>query len=207
MVGKPQQRTRRTQQRILAAARDLFAETGYEATSVDAIAARAGVAKATVFAHFSDKASLLIAGKIQRLAALSGTMRQTIADGSTDHPARYLADVFRPWLVLYRGDPEFARLFLSQSTLNDGPWTRQFLDICATIEDNAARAVDRLRAEGRLRADLEPETVTQGILAFYYHMIVGHSVGALPDGRAQETLFDGLIATWMNGCRSTTAPA
>jgi AcrR family transcriptional regulator len=206
MVGKPQQRTRRTQERILTAARDLFEEKGYETTSVDAIAARAGVAKATVFAHFSDKASLLIAAKIQRLDALGADMRRTIDEGPTDPPARYLADVFRPWLALYREDPEFARLFLSQSTLNDGPWTRQFLEVCALLEENAARAVDRLRDAGLLRPDLERETVTQGILAFYYHMIVGHSLGALPDAGAQEHLFDRLIATWMNGCTRPASP-
>jgi AcrR family transcriptional regulator len=200
MVGKPQQRTRQTQERILAAARDLFENNGYEATSVDAVATRAGVAKATVFAHFADKASLLIAAKIQRLDALGADMRKTIDDSATDRPARYLADVFRPWLALYREDPEFARLFLSQSTLNDGPWTRHFLEVCGLLETHAARAVARLHHEGRLRPDLDPETVTQGILAFYYHMIVGHSLGALPDADTQESLFDRLIETWMQGC-------
>lgn len=200
MVGKPQQRTKQTQERILAAARDLFEDNGYEATSVDAVATRAGVAKATVFAHFADKASLLIAAKIQRLEALGADMRATIDDSATDLPSRYLAQVFRPWLALYREDPEFARLFLSQSTLNDGPWTRQFLEVCGLIEAHAARAVARLDGEGRLRPGLDPETVTQGILAFYYHMIVGHSLGSLPDAGAQEGLFDRLIETWMHGC-------
>ncbi|SDU38131.1 TetR/AcrR family transcriptional regulator [Stappia sp. ES.058] len=206
MAGKPQKRTERTRERILEAARELFEEHGYEATSVDAVAARAGVAKATVFAHFSDKASLLIAGKIHRLDALGADMRKAIDTDPTDVPARYLVGVFRPWLALYRQDPEFARLFLSQSTLNDGPWTRHFLDVCAQLETNAARAVDRLLGEGALRPELDPATVTQGVLAFYYHMIVGHSLGALPDAAAQERLFDALIDTWMTGCRPAAGP-
>src|SRR5882757_5028208 len=40
---------------ILAAARRLFAEEGFEATSIDAIAASAGVAKGAVYHHFQSK--------------------------------------------------------------------------------------------------------------------------------------------------------
>ena len=47
-----------TQERILAAATSLFMETGYEGTTVQDVADRAGVSRATVFWHFSDKAGL-----------------------------------------------------------------------------------------------------------------------------------------------------
>ncbi|MCX2934071.1 TetR/AcrR family transcriptional regulator [Mycobacterium sp. CVI_P3] len=40
---------------ILDAARELFVRRGYELTSVDAIAAGAGVSKRTVYDHFGDK--------------------------------------------------------------------------------------------------------------------------------------------------------
>jgi len=40
---------------ILAAARRLFATTGFEATSIDGIAAKAGVAKGAVYHHFDSK--------------------------------------------------------------------------------------------------------------------------------------------------------
>jgi len=47
-----------TQERILAAATELFLEQGYERTTVAEVAQRAGVSRATVFWHFSDKAGL-----------------------------------------------------------------------------------------------------------------------------------------------------
>jgi TetR/AcrR family transcriptional repressor of mexJK operon len=46
---------------ILAGARHVFAELGFERASVDVIAARAGVSKATVYNHFQDKKSLFVA--------------------------------------------------------------------------------------------------------------------------------------------------
>src|SRR5690606_25786753 len=47
--------------RILAAAARLFAERGVAATSMDAIAAEAGVGKGTLFRRFGDRATLALA--------------------------------------------------------------------------------------------------------------------------------------------------
>ncbi len=47
-----------TQERILQAATALFLEQGYDQTTVAQVAERAGVSRATVFWHFSDKAGL-----------------------------------------------------------------------------------------------------------------------------------------------------
>ena len=43
---------------ILAASIELFNSQGYDLTSMDAVAARAGVSKTTVYAHFGDKLAL-----------------------------------------------------------------------------------------------------------------------------------------------------
>lgn len=48
-----------TRERILRAARELFAERGYGSTAMAAIAARAHVVRATVYNNFADKIDLL----------------------------------------------------------------------------------------------------------------------------------------------------
>ena len=48
----------RNRRRILAAAEKLFAERGVSCTSMDAIAAEAGVGKGTLFRRFGDRATL-----------------------------------------------------------------------------------------------------------------------------------------------------
>ena len=45
---------------ILTAARSLFVESGVERTSMDAVAARAGVSKRTVYDYYGDKHRLLL---------------------------------------------------------------------------------------------------------------------------------------------------
>ena len=50
----------RKHQAIARAALTLFASDGYERTSVDAIAAEAGVSKRTVYSHYGDKETLFL---------------------------------------------------------------------------------------------------------------------------------------------------
>jgi AcrR family transcriptional regulator len=60
-------------QLIVEAARRLFMADGYGATSMDAIARAAGVSKATLYSHFTNKAELfaaIIGGECQRFAQL-----------------------------------------------------------------------------------------------------------------------------------------
>ena len=61
---------RRTFLSILDAALDLFAEQGFEATTVDQIAARAEVSTATFFRYFSAKDEVLFSGFDDQLSAL-----------------------------------------------------------------------------------------------------------------------------------------
>lgn len=49
-----------SREKILEAARQLFAEQGFGETSVDGIAEKAGVAKGTIYTHFASKDELLI---------------------------------------------------------------------------------------------------------------------------------------------------
>jgi len=63
---------------VLAAA-DLFAEQGYDATTVAQIAERAGVTKSTFFRHFPDKRELLVAGQ--------EVLSRLLAEGIAEAPA------------------------------------------------------------------------------------------------------------------------
>lgn len=59
-----------TRERLRAAALELFAERGFEATTVPDIVERAGVTRRTFFRHFGDKREVFFSGdEIPRLAA------------------------------------------------------------------------------------------------------------------------------------------
>lgn len=197
MAGKPQQRTLATRRRILEAASRLIVEQGFDATSVDVIASEAGVAKATVFAHFADKASLLIALHLEQLENLSAAMEAEVEALAQD-PARKSASIemarlLSPWLTLYRENPEFARLFLVQSTLKDGPYTRQFLDACFGMEAKVMRGLSILSDRNALRSAADVAVLTQGVLAFYYHVSVGYNLYHTSTAAEQSDLMLSLL--------------
>jgi AcrR family transcriptional regulator len=63
-------------EKVLRAALELVAERGIDATSMDAIAQKSGVSKATIYKHWSDKEALLL----EMLAAVFGLQGRPVFD-------------------------------------------------------------------------------------------------------------------------------
>lgn len=86
-------RPRRSSAEILAdAASELFLENGYSGTTVDQIAQRAGVSRATFFNYFGGKADLLWLDLDQSLERLPGALREAADSASGRDPAHLVAD-------------------------------------------------------------------------------------------------------------------
>jgi AcrR family transcriptional regulator len=66
--------------RMKRAALDLFGEQGYQATTVDEIAARAGVTQRTFFRHFGDKGEVLFDDDEGLLAVVLGAVAAAPGD-------------------------------------------------------------------------------------------------------------------------------
>lgn len=104
--GRPKDLGKR--QAILGAATALFLEHGFAGTSMDAIAAHAGVSKLTVYAHFADKDGLFQA--IVR-ARCDADNRPERFDDYVDLPPRAaLTEMGRNFLALLLS-PDVLRLY------------------------------------------------------------------------------------------------
>lgn len=73
----------RTRQKVLDAARGLFAERGYEPATIRDIAKGAGMSTGAVFANFQDKAELFEAVLTEDMAELAQVMKSGAGKGST----------------------------------------------------------------------------------------------------------------------------
>jgi len=80
----------RTRQKVLDAARQLFAERGYEPATIRDIAKGAGMSTGAVFANFQDKAELFEAVLSEDMAKLAETLKAAAA-AETSLRARLLA--------------------------------------------------------------------------------------------------------------------
>jgi AcrR family transcriptional regulator len=74
-----------TRRKILAAAMETFAEQGYRGAVTRAIAARAGVAEKTLFAHYGSKAALFTAAMAPGLDAMMGVSAMAELAGVLAH--------------------------------------------------------------------------------------------------------------------------
>ncbi len=157
----PQQaRSRAKREQLLAAALTLFAEHGFDATTVDTIAATAGVSVGIFYRYFRSKSQLLLALLQERLeevrlnlAGLPGAALdvETLAG----ELRRYLRRE-RQFVPLQRARQE---LLLRHPELAE-PDRRQFLLMAADLGGH----LDRGRAAGRLRGDLDPAATAQVVL-------------------------------------------
>jgi AcrR family transcriptional regulator len=88
----PTQRSRATRTRVLEAALGLFERQGYEATTVEQVAAAAGVSHMTVFRHFATKEALLLSDPYDPVIA-GAVAAQPARLGTLERVRRGLVDV------------------------------------------------------------------------------------------------------------------
>lgn len=80
-MGRREEKREATRQDILTAARSLFSDKGYDATSVDDVALAANVAKGTFYYHFNSKDELLHALQEMMIEEFSAHAREKLSAG------------------------------------------------------------------------------------------------------------------------------
>ncbi|MGH9593819.1 MAG: TetR/AcrR family transcriptional regulator, partial [Bryobacteraceae bacterium] len=120
-------RSQRAHAAVLDAALQLFANRGIEGTSMDAIAERSGVSKATIYKHWADKTALSLEA-LGRLHGVdreqprfdSGDLRQDLIDFLEHKPpaeSDKLREKLMPHLIAYASrNREFGRAWRSYVT-------------------------------------------------------------------------------------------
>jgi AcrR family transcriptional regulator len=106
-----------TRAKVLAAARRLFSEQGYEGATIRDIAAAAGMSTGAVFANFIDKSDLFREIMLADLTALAEAMREAAGRGRTVEDA--LLKMFTAGYSFYKSQLHLARAGFSVSWAPD----------------------------------------------------------------------------------------
>ena len=152
-------------ERILQAAKHLFAERGYENTSTVAIARAAGTSESQLMKHFGSKEGLLEAifeAGWQRLAAGSERIRQL---PSAEQKLRAMLEAT---LGAMEGDAELKRLLLLEGRRirkegNMVMTTGGFLAFVGFLDE----ILVEMRSQGQLRQDLNPAAVRSALIGMF----------------------------------------
>jgi AcrR family transcriptional regulator len=160
--GRP--RSKDADAAILGAALELLIERGAEATSIEQVARRAGVTRATVYRRYPDKTRLLIA----TVEAAYGNPPQT--------PEIHDVEQLVAGWVFVLADPRQRRLLRRlYGAIEDNPeLARAYHDQFGTHRDQARRAVlEGARDSGRLPADSDPDVLLDVLTgAVWQHLAV-----------------------------------
>lgn len=127
------ERTEATTAQLVAAARRLFAGHGYTATSIDAVAAAAGVTKGAAYHHFAGKGALFRAVFVREQEQLAAELERAALQGAD------------PWSALGRGCRTFLHRCLDpgfrQIVLLDGPAVLGWQAVREIQADHALRVL------------------------------------------------------------------
>jgi AcrR family transcriptional regulator len=137
----------RNRTRVLAAARDEFAERGYRDTKIDVIAERAELTRGAVYSNFPGKRALyfaVLADLAERAPAPDVEAGRTTGDA--------LAALARAWLSRLPMTEESARLGMDvlPEVMADEATRRPYAQLLALDAVLLGLALERLRPDGRL---------------------------------------------------------
>lgn len=174
MTRKPQQRTIRTRARLLDAARTLSAIHGIETVTAEAVAARAGVAKGTVFAHFGDMDGLLSYVLLDRLQALKTSAEAEAPNAALPaDPVDLLLERMMALIAVVTENPTILRLLLDNIGVTKPHCAPDFVATLDALDADLAAFLTLWQetpdAAPPLRQDRTPVELVDGLIAFMIH--------------------------------------
>ena len=167
-------RAERTRQRILEAAGLCFAASGYARTTVEAIAARAGVSKGIVYHHFRGKEQILERVLERTLDEWSSAVGLDHIQAGGGSLLAALAEAQRRSLAFAREHPLVRSLFqLDGDVLLTLASSRSVREAVERSHKQLVEAIRQGIARGELRSDLDPER-TADVVRLHQMALIDH---------------------------------
>jgi AcrR family transcriptional regulator len=193
---QPQERSRRTRERILELAAAAFARDGYDGTSLNQVIRESGLTKGAFYFHFESKEALALAAfrhkqeqLVERLFAEAGEQPDALAA---------LRALLRARVRVFRADPSLGCVLRLGAELGAqaGP-DSEFARYQELTIEAFADLVRRGQRERVVRADLSPRAAGEAIFAA---MIGTDRVSRLLSGRSDlERRTEELLDLLVNG--------
>ena len=186
---------------IVSSVNRLLAEKGFDMMTVDEVAADVGIAKASLYKHFTSKEELAAAAMIRVLDQALARIRQLEADPLDSEPAHAINQLkaVARWTMEVQLAGEMPSLPAQNSTLRSAlVANKAYLNRLMEVSDKLGRWIEVARAHGDLDRALPPEVVLYTLFARACDPVLGllKASGQYRDGQIIEmllgTCFQGL---------------
>ncbi|WP_418317442.1 TetR/AcrR family transcriptional regulator [Piscinibacter sakaiensis] len=153
---------------IVSSVNRLLAEKGFEAMTVDEVAADVGVAKASLYKHFASKEALAAAAMIRvldRTLAMIGELEADPRNADPAHAVEQLKAVAR-WTMQVQLAGEMPSLPAQNSTLRaELMENRSYLDRLMEVSEKLGRWIESAQSVGALDKSLPVEVIMYTLFA------------------------------------------
>lgn len=182
---------------IIAAVNRLLADKGFDAMTVDEVAAEVGIAKASLYKHFPSKedlAATAMARVMQRAVAFLTTMDMALA------PLERLRATAR-WTMQLQLAGEMPSLPSENSSLRTAlAANTDYMDGLMTVSDTLGAWIEAAQADGSLDAELPPIAVLYTLYARACDPVLGFLKGS--EQYSDDEIIEMVLRTCFSGLRS-----
>lgn len=155
---------------ILDSARYLFSEVGFKKATIREIAKHAEVGFGTVFNHFPDKSSLLIAALLDDLAKTQKDALKTFPlGGSVCEKFLYLSKQF---YLYYWKNKELSRTLLKEMWFVKGKWGESLKEHMNRYLAFIEEIIDKGKQKGEIKENANSGIVAASFFSNYYSVLL-----------------------------------
>ncbi len=183
---------------IVAAAKHLLAAKGFDAMTVDEVAAEAGIAKASLYKHFDSKEAVAAAAMTRVVDTLLAALDELAAQASPDTPPLERLKAAMRWALQLNQAGELPALPAPNSSLLAALAAHAgYCERLAAANERVGAWVGAAQASG----ELNPELPAQALLWTLAACACGPLPGLLRRGgtHSDEQIAEFLLATCFDG--------
>lgn len=174
MARKTKEDSERTRQNILDAAFDLFAQKGFTRTTLNEVAAVAGVTRGGIYWHFKDKVDLFMA-LWKDIHASAGMRPEDLLLDHVDSLRDCKSEIMK-FLEHFENNDRYAVFWdivrhRTEYTEELEPVLQQQRMEQREVLERTTAMFARLRVRGRVRSDVDPAHAALNIVAFVIGLI------------------------------------
>jgi AcrR family transcriptional regulator len=184
------ERGRRTRERLVVAARQVFEEKGFDATRMGDIAAAAGVSHGTVYTWFPTKEDALHA----TVDSVTEEMYSVLSTPDVSDPIERISVANTRYLEVHRATSRLLEV-VAQAAVNDASFRAVLDGLRRTHVDRVTKSITGMQREGLVVRDLDARISAAALCAMvegfarYWLNGGGEDAESLaPDARAVRTL-------------------
>jgi AcrR family transcriptional regulator len=175
IAERRQEEKDRRRNEIVDAAEELYAEVGWDAVTMDAVARRARLSRALVYVYFKDKSDLHFAIALRAMEMLHKRFREAAERGKTG--AEKIQAIGRAYIAYAQEFPHYfdacARLELhTPNGTEPSPQEQLCIEAGKLPHEVAIEALQIGQRDGTLRPDLGDLAVTARVLWGFMHGLI-----------------------------------